>query len=196
MESHTRSPFEDQLEGLDLNALRSLALRRLRGRLGGFEAAEIENAGQDVMLDFTEAVRRRGVERSAEGLVVQIVRNVAADMIKGRQRQRAGASAYERETGNDSAGPQDEEEFSERIRRTAFLLIEYWKLKRARCIPLADVKKLGKSLKEYAHERGLSYAKVRQDWSRCARLVLDAIRKGRLRLDWYLPSTAGMRHEQ
>jgi DNA-directed RNA polymerase specialized sigma24 family protein len=196
MESHTRSPFEDQLEGLDLNALRSLALRRLRGRLGGFEAAEIENAGQDVMLGFTESVRRRGIERSAEGLVVQIVRNVAADMIKERQRERAGVRAYEREADEGSAGFQDEEELSERIRRTAFFLIEYWKLKRAPCIPLADVKKLGKSLKEYAHEHGLSYDKVRQDWSRCARLVLDAIRKGRLKLDWHLSRSAGMRHEQ
>jgi DNA-directed RNA polymerase specialized sigma24 family protein len=196
MESHTRSPFEDQLERLDLKALHSLARGRLQGRLDGFEAAEIENGVQEVMLGFTETVRRSGIERSAEGLVVQIVRNVAADMIKERQRERVGVRAYEREPVEHSEGLQDEEELSESIRRTAFFLIEYWRLKRARCIPLAEVKKLGKSLKEHAHEHGLSYAKVRQDWSRCARLVLEAIRKGRLKVDWYLPSSAGVRHEQ
>jgi hypothetical protein len=174
--------------------LHSLALRRLRGRLGGFEAPEIENAVQDVMLGFTEAVRRSGIERSAEGLVVQIARNVAADMIKGRQRERAGVRAYEREPNEGSAGLADEGELVERTCRTAFFLIEYWKLKRVRCIPLADVKKLGKSLKEYALEHGLSYEKVRQDWSRCVRLLFDAIRKGRLKVDWHLPPATGMRN--
>jgi DNA-directed RNA polymerase specialized sigma24 family protein len=194
MESHTRSPFKDQLERLDLGALRSLALRRLRARLGGFEPAEIENAAQEAMLGFTEAVRRSGIERSPEGLVVQIARNVAADMIKGRQRERALFRVYDRETWRGQSGFEDDEEVSEHIQRTAFFLIEYWKLKRARCLPLADVKKLGKSLKEYAHDHGLSYDQVRQEWSRCARLVVDAVRRGRLKLDWQLPPATGVRN--
>jgi len=126
--------------------------------------------------------------------VVQIARNVAADMIKARQRERAGVLAYERETSQRASGSDEAEEFSERTSRTAFFLIEYWKLKRARCLPLADVKRLGKPLKEYAYQHGLSYEKVRQDWSRCVRLLLDAIRRGRLKVDWHLPSATGMRN--
>ena len=74
-------------------------------------------------------------------------------------------------------------------------MIEYWKLKRAGCVALAEVKKRGKTLKEYAAEHGLSHDKVRQDWVRCAQLVVEAIRKGRLKLDWHLPSGAGVRHD-
>jgi DNA-directed RNA polymerase specialized sigma24 family protein len=179
-------PFEDELQRLDHGALRALAIERLRARMGGFDPADIENAAQDVMEGLIQSVRRRGIPLSAEALVVRIARNIAADYIRARQHERIGHEGLAGEARHD-AGAGGEDESLEAIRELAFLVCEYFRLRRAPCLPIAESKRAGISLKAHAERFGLSYDKVRKDWSRCVEWVFDAMRKGRLRLNWTLP---------
>lgn len=188
------SPFEPELQRLDLEALRRIALHRLRARLQGFDAAEIENAAQEVLLGLTQVVRRSGIRTSAEAIVVQIARNVAADMIGKRRRERGLQQALQGDSAPFRPDPEQEEEILEAVRRMAFFVKEYYRLRRAGCLPLAEAKQRGESLKAFALAQGLPYDKVRQDWSRCAKLIHDAIRMGRLRLDWPRTDQRRRRH--
>ncbi len=186
MSSGQDSTFEHELQRLDLEELRGLAIACLRGRLNGFDQSEIESAAQDVMLGLTEAIRRRGIQRSAKALLVQICRNVAADLVRARQLERKLHEGWRSEIDGlqESA---TEEETLEAIRRATFFVKEYLTLRRAECIPIAEAKQKGQSLKDFAEAHGFSHDQVRQLWSRCVRFVLDAIARGRLQLEWPLP---------
>ena len=71
----------------------------------------------------------------------------------------------------------------EEWREICFMILGYFLLRRAICLPIAEAVVVGETLKEYAARLHLSYPKVRQDWVRCLDLIHDAIRKGRLRIE-------------
>jgi len=188
MASTPRPPHEDELRALDWQALRASAHRRLRARMSGFSSQDLEDAVQDVAERMVEFVRRRGRPDAPEGLLVSIVRGVAADAIARRQRDR---TIHVPDDGNrleQFAADPEEDDVLEEYRRIVFHVREYFRLKRAGCVPLAEAKSRGESLKTYAEREGVSYDQVRQAWSRCVKLIHDAIHRNRLQLMWQVPS--------
>lgn len=180
-------PHEDEPHGLDWEALRQGARRRLRARMSGFSPQDIEDGVQDVVGRMVAFVRRHGRPDSPEGLLMSLVRAVAANAIRRRQRERALQSGeiatWLGEPSEDGA----EQGVLEEYRRIVFHVREYFRLKKSGCLPLADAKSQGMSLKEHAARERLSYEQVRQTWSRCVRLIHDAMRKHRLRIAWLTP---------
>ena len=187
MTAETIPSREDALHRLDWDALGASARNRLRARLSGFSAQDVDDAAQDVLTHIVEFVRRRGLPERPEGLLVHIVRAVAADAIAGRQHDRAFMRGHAAAWLEQQALPADVLEVQRQFRENGFHILEYFRLKRAECVPLADARSRGESLKDHAARHGKSYDMTRQAWSRCVRLIHDAMRRNRLRLEWPTP---------
>jgi len=195
MAAETTPTFEQALAQLDWDALRAGARRRLRARLSGFSAQDVDDATQDVLADMVGFVRRNGLPEHPEGLLVCLVRAVAADVIGGRQRERAFHCRYSEAWLEQQLLPADVQEILQRYRENSFHILEYFRLKRAACVPLADAKSRGESLKDHAARSGLSYLQIRQAWSRCVRLIHDAMRSHRRHMAWTTPRERTGVHE-
>lgn len=195
MAAETTLTFEEALAQLDWDALRAGARRRLRARLSGFSAQDVDDATQDVLADMVTFVKRHGPPERPEGLLVCIVRAVAADVIGGRQRDRALTSSYGETWLEQQLLPADVRDVLLLYRENSFHIREYFRLKRAECLPLADAKSRGESLKDHAASGGQSYTQIRQAWSRCVRFVHEAMRRDRLRLAWPTPRVRNGAHE-
>lgn len=181
-----QDPREAYLASVDWNAVRASARRGLAPRMKGFTAEDLEDAIQDVSEGYLEFIRRSGAPRTPEGLLLTIVRAVAAGSVNRKKTERR---AHENPELRARLYTDDDSERAalEAYVTTCFLMREYLRLKRAPCVVLADLKARNGSLKEHARTSGLSYDKVRQDWSRCAKVVRDAVRSGRLRIPWMPP---------
>jgi len=169
---------------LDWEALRAAARRLLRLRMSGFDRDEIEDATQEVLERMVGFVERHGLPSSPGGLLVCLVRCVAANKITLRKRER---QIIDRFTVGalDAPSPGDtEEEILEEYRAIVAFVLEYLRLKRAGCVPIAEALARGESLKQYSERNGLSYDQVRQAWSRCKRQIHEALLKKRLRFPW------------
>jgi DNA-directed RNA polymerase specialized sigma24 family protein len=195
MAAETTPTFEEALAQLDWSELRAAARSRLRARLSGFCAQDIDDATQDVLTHMVTFVKRHGPPERPEGLLIKIVRAVAADAIGGRQRDRAFNSSYGETWLEQQLLPADVREVLRRYRENSFHVREYFRLKRAECVPLADARSRGESLKDHAARGGQSYPKIRQAWSRCVKMVHDAMRRNRLRLAWPTPRERSGAHE-
>jgi len=180
-------PRQDDVDDLDWDALRDRARRRLRARLSGFGATDLEDAVQDVAQRVVEFVRRHGRPDSLDALLLHLVRAVAADAIRRRQRDRAVQTGEVATWLDEPSVDGHEEEVLEEYRVIVFHVREYLRLRRAGCVPIADAKSRGESLKEFAARERTSYDMVRQAWSRCVKLIHDAMRRRRLRLPWLTP---------
>jgi len=195
MAAETTLTREDALAQLDWDALRAAARRRLRARLSGFSAQDVDDATQDVLTHMVAFVRRHGRPDRPEGLLVCIVRAVAADVIAGRRRDRAFECSYSETWLEQQLLPADVRDVLRRYRENSFHILQYFRLKRAECVPLADARSRGESLKDHAVRQRQSYASVRQAWSRCVRMIHDAMRSHRLRLAWPTPRERNGSHE-
>ena len=187
MSASSQPPHEDELQKLDWEAIRESSRRRLRPRLGGFSTTELDDAVGAACERMVKFVRRRGLPDSPEGLLVRIVRAVAADFIAQRQRDRALIRGDVATWLGEWEPRPDEDDVLEEYRQIAFHVREYFKLRRAGCLPIADAKARGETLKEHAARNHDSYEQVRQAWSRCVRLIHEAMRMNRLRLAWPTP---------
>jgi len=178
---------EDELPKLDWDDLRAMAGRRLRARLSGFSQQDIEDAVQDVTERLVKFIHRHGMPDHLGGLLIRIVRAVAADAIERRQRERALERGDISTWLDEPSWADVEEHVLEQYRLIVFSVLAYFKLKRAGCVPLANAKASGESLKEYAARLKVSYQRERMRWSRCVKLIHEAMRKNRLRLNWPTP---------
>jgi hypothetical protein len=184
MATSSQPPRVDDADKLDWTSLRDVARRCLRARLGGFSSTDLDDAVQEACKRMVKFVRRRGLPDRPVGLLIRIVRAVAADAIECRQRERAlRAGDVATWLGERDDAP-DGDEVLEEYRQIVALVRGYFQLRRAGCVPLADAKSRGESLNAFAARTQDSYEKVRQAWSRCVKLIHDAIQKQRLRLEW------------
>ena len=172
---------------LDWDALRATARRLLDKRMSGFDRDEIEDAVQEVCQRMLGFLDRHGPPRRPVGLLIRLVRCVAANKIAERQWERQ-AIARTDFAEFDVPSPGDaEDEILEDYRAIVAFVLEYLRLKRAGCVPIAEALARGETLKKYAECHGLSYDQVRQAWSRCKRQIQEAMRKKRLRFPWSNP---------
>src|SRR5580765_1406502 len=181
---------EAEVEQVDWSVIRAIARRRLASRMGGFRAEDLEDAAQDCCEAYLEFIRRSGTPRSPEGLLFSIVRAIAADAVNRRRAELAAQRNPELVALLYMA----EDPYREAValyETIVFLVREYFRLKRVACLPLADVKAAKGSLKDYAQICGVSQSQVLKEWSRCAQLIRDAVRGGRLRIPWVPPPRRG-----
>ncbi len=189
-------PFEHELAAIDWEALRRSAVRMLTLRLRGLSAEDIEDAAQDVARRYATFVRRNGAPHTPDGLLADLCRKVAANFIRKRQDERGLLTRLHASLADE---PESDEESAEAVREyqaIVFFVREYFALRRAQCTAIADAKAAGESLKDLAARLKLSYEKVRQDWSRCVRLIHDAMRRNRLRLPWPTPRRRKRGHDE
>lgn len=170
--------------------LLELARQRLRARLRDWPMQDIDDLAQDVMANTLDFVRRNGPPRSPEGLVSVIARRRAADAIQDEE------MARHREISLDSVtptleGPLSESELAEILEEqawTAFVVSAFFRSAAAHreCMAIAEAKRDGIDLRQFAEVRGQSHDAVRQRWSRCLDSLEEAITRGDLRIDWRL----------
>jgi hypothetical protein len=133
----------------------------------GDSPSEIEDAVQEVSRLMVKFVRLHGPPRRLDGLVALLARRVAAEKIAQRRRKRM---------------LDEEEEILEEHRAILAFAFEYLRLKRSDCIPIAEALARGETLNACAERQNLSFDQVRKKWSRCAKLIHEAMRNKRLRL--------------
>jgi len=136
-------------------------------RTAGFSPGEIDDAVQEVRRLMVKFVRLLRPPLRPGGLVSFLARRVAADKIAQRRRERT---------------LHEEEEILEEYRAILAFAFEYLRLKRSSCIPIAEALARGETLNECAERQNLSFDQVRKKWSRCAKLIHEAMRNKRLRL--------------
>lgn len=179
--------YEAEIARINWDALRASARHGLRTRMGGLTGEDVDDAVQDVAERYVRFVRRNGMPHSPEGFLFELVRRVAANNIQRRQRERrlemGDAPAWVR----SPEGEADEDEVLRQYAIMVFHVQEYFRIRKAGCVALANAKSRGDSLKDHAAAHGFSYDKIRQDWARCVKLIHDAMRAKRLRLTWPTP---------
>src|SRR5262249_44453266 len=158
--------------------------RLLRARKSGFSAQDIEDKVQDVLAAMLQFMKRHGPPDCQEALLVKIVRAARSDAVTPRQEERKLPPADPRAVLSDPHTALEEAIVIKKYKEIVFHVREYFRLKSAGCVPLADAKARGESLKDYAARLKQSYDKIRQEWSRCKQKIHDAMRQNRLRLDW------------
>ena len=188
-------PFEDEVAAIDWAALRASASRLVRMRMRGFSAEDIEDAAGIVSDRYLQFVRRQGRPDSPEGLLADLCRKVAANAVRRRQRERERLAGPPPEWAGGTSPEDDEAEVLQAYQTIVFMVREYFALRRAQCTPIAEAKAAGEPLKTFAERTQQSYEKVRQDWSRCVKLIHQAMRRNRLRLPWPSPPNKRRRRD-
>jgi hypothetical protein len=180
-------PRELEIAAIDWAAVRASARRRLRARMGGFSGEEVDDAVEDVVERYVRFIRQSGPPHTPEGFLFELVRCVAANNILRRQRERLLETGAVPTWVRPLDGVPDEDEVMAEYARIMFQVKEYFQLKKAGCVELANVKSRGESLKAHAAKLGCSYFKLSKDWERCKKLILAAMRANRLRIEWLIP---------
>jgi hypothetical protein len=180
-------PSDDDVSKLDWAALSASARALLRFELQGFQPADIEDAAQEVCKRMVEFVHRRGVPDRPEGLMVCIVRRVTATRIAERQRERRRQGGTGEPPANEPSTEDAAKDIEDEITAIAAIICEFIRLKCPDCLAMVEAIKRGESFKDFVAREGRSYAQVVKAWSRCREKLHDAIRKGRLRLNWPTP---------
>ncbi|MEQ1832429.1 MAG: hypothetical protein ABL977_05180 [Candidatus Eisenbacteria bacterium] len=180
-------PSERELAAIDWEALRRSAVRMLALRMRGLSTEDVEDASQEVARRYATFVRRNGPPHTPDGLLADLCRKVAANAIRKIQEERGLLAQLHAAQNDEQESEADSAQALRDYQTIVFFVREYFALRRAQCTTIAEAKAAGESLKALAARLKLSYEKVRQDWSRCVRLIHEAMRRNRLRLPWPVP---------
>ena len=150
---------------------------RIRERLGRCDDATLQDLTQEALIHLVREVRHNGA-RSLTGLIVVIARSTAVNEIRRRKRRRARFADWEElvETVENLPEPERFEDFEE-WELIWFLLLEYFRRRRAPCHALAVAFAEKGDWKAVAESVGQSHDAIRQQWSRCTRAFRDALRR-------------------
>jgi DNA-directed RNA polymerase specialized sigma24 family protein len=174
--------------GIDWNAVRAPILRRMAYHLRGWDQAEIEDAVQDVAYKLVCFLRRSGMPTRLDGLLTVIARRTAVERIRARDRARRAAlrASHEMpEASPDGSYRLELAEVEEDVAWKAFQVLEFFRLKHAKCVELAEVRANGKDFKRLALLTNQSHRALLQRWSRCMKRLKAAIGRGELAWTWW-----------
>lgn len=156
-------------------------------------AAELHRDDRDVLEDLTQqslvrlvrAVRRAPPE-NLRGLMHAIARRTCIDHARARERWRLlVTNAGDSDLDPEALSAADTDPLGDPADRLRFIVMEFFRTRRAACLELAGPYFEGLDWQAVAVRLGRSHAAVRQQWSRCVRHLRDAARQdpGWLR-DW------------
>lgn len=169
--------------GIDWNAVRASVHRRAAYHLRGWDQAEIEDAVQDVAYKLVCFVRRSGSPTHLDGLLTVIVRRTVVGRIRERDRARRAvlrAAQEAPEASPDGTHRLELAEIEEEVSWKAFQVLEFFRLKHAGCVELAEARANGTDFKHLAAATKQSHAALLQRWSRCMQRLKAAIGRGEL----------------
>ena len=170
---------------IDWNRARSLLRARIRSQLGRCDETQLEDLAHEGLIILLRLARRDGV-RNLDGLIVNVARNVAINEIRRLKRRRSRLADWDQSLEQILKLPDSSlHEWDDSLRELWFLVLEFFRMNKAACHTLAmTYAELG-DWKAAAERLGLEHDAIRQQWSRCARLFRDELRRdpGRFR-DW------------
>jgi DNA-directed RNA polymerase specialized sigma24 family protein len=158
--------------------------RRLRIELSASTRGEIDDLIQETLVRTLRLVRREPVE-NVEALMTEIARRVAIDALRRRIRWNAllRPEAPEAHEVPDTRPTTDT--LGDPLERLQFIVLEYFGAHDAPCRALAAAFFAERDWKSVAAAQGRSHAGVRQQWSRCLRVLRAvAAQEGGPLSDW------------
>jgi DNA-directed RNA polymerase specialized sigma24 family protein len=170
---------------IDWNRARSLLRTRIRSQLGRCDETQLEDLAHEGLIILLRLARRDGV-RNLEGLIVNVSRNVAINEIRRLKRRRLRLVDWDQSLEQILELPDSSPDvWDDSLRELWFLVLEFFRVKKAACHGLAmTYAELG-DWKSAGERLGLEHDAVRQQWSRCARMFREELRRdpGRFR-EW------------
>lgn len=156
------------------------ARRRLRAairvQLGRVDPDDLDDLASEALIHLLRVLRRDGAVRNLPGLVKVVARSTAIDEI--RRRRRASLRRGLPVEGDAEPAQPDPDDWDDRVQTDWFLMLEFFAGHRAPCRALARAYAELGDWKAVAASVGSSHDAVRQQWSRCRRAYLAALRRG------------------
>jgi DNA-directed RNA polymerase specialized sigma24 family protein len=152
----------------------------MRSRTGGSGAHPVEDLVQECLvrlLRFFDAHRARDLDR----ICFRIVDRVWKDHLRRKKVRGGHLVELDDESHVQVADPTAEEQLTrgleiDRTRRLSTAILFYFEQDHRTCHELARALMSGRNWADVAAERGQRHDAIRQQWSRCARKVLDFLR--------------------
>jgi hypothetical protein len=180
-----RSSYPSRESEIDWSRSRTLLRTRIHAQLGRCEKPQLEDLAHEALIILMRQARREGV-RDLDGLVTLVARSVATNEVRRLKRKRSRLADWDQNLEQILRLPEaDTGEWDDSLRELWFLLLEFFRVHHASCHLLAvTYAELG-DWKAAGGRLGLEYDAVRQQWSRCAGLFRDELRRdpGQFR-DW------------
>ena len=162
---------------IDWNRTRASLRVRIRAQLGRCEETELEDLAHEGLVVILRLARREGA-RNLDRLVSIVARNVAINEIRRRVRRRARVADWDQSLDQILRLPaSDFSEWDDSLRELWFLVLEFFRVRKSSCYSLAAAYAELGDWKAVGEKRGLQHDAVRQQWSRCARLFRDELRR-------------------
>jgi DNA-directed RNA polymerase specialized sigma24 family protein len=148
----------------------------IRLTLGRVAPEDLEDLVGEALIQVLRAVRTQEVH-SLSGLIAVIGRTTAIDEIRRRQRETGRRLDWEQHLERIVQLPTSSPDADDRVQMLWFLMLEYFRTRRAPCGSFAlRYAELG-DWKAVAEALGMSHDAVRQQWSRCARAFRSELQR-------------------
>ena len=162
---------------IDWDRARSQLRTRIRTQLGRCEETHLEDLTHEGLIVLLRVARRDGV-RNLDGLVVTVARTVAINEIRRIKRRRAHLADWDQSLDQVLKLPSSSpHEWDESLQELWFLVLEFFRVRKAPCHSLAMAYAELGDWKASAERLGLEHDAARQQWSRCARMLRDELRR-------------------
>jgi hypothetical protein len=162
---------------IDWNRTRSALRARIHAQLGRCDAAQLDDLAHEGLVVILRLTRRVGA-RNLDGLIAVVGRNVAINEIRRRTRRRARSADWDQSLHRILRLPSsDLGEWDDSLRELWFLVLEFFRTRKAACYSLAVAYAELGDWKSVGGQLGLQHDAVRQQWARCARLFREELRR-------------------
>jgi len=170
---------------IDWSRSRTLLRTRIHAHLGACEEPQLEDLAHEALIILMRLARREGVG-DLDGMVTAVALSIATNEARRLQRSRSRQVDWDQNLEQILRLPETESgEWDDSLRELWFLLLEYFRVHHASCHSLAmTYAELG-DWKAAGERLGLEHDAVRLQWSQCAGLFRDELRRdpGQFR-DW------------
>src|SRR5262245_51943073 len=162
---------------IDWNRARSFLRTRIRAQLGRCEESQLEDLTHEGLIVLLRLARREGI-RNVDGLIASVARTVAINEIRRLKRRRAHLADWDRSLDQILKLPtSNPDEWDDSLQELWFLVLEFFRVRKVQCHALAMAYAELGDWKATAARVGLEHDAARQQWSRCARMFRDELRR-------------------